>query len=370
MTAAPSKHIQTKAARLTIAAVTADSCIVNGDHGQYTVTYDPPHCTCPGFAQWGLYCSHLERALLERPTIPREASMFKPLHELRTGSMVILTGLPGAGKSHLAAAARHGGTIWILDTEGAASALLGKPGIHPHIQAVQTLSLRTLQEAIHQLPKLGQPGDTVILDSISKVLQAMRSRAQQRAGGDVDKKASLAYDEHASVNRNMQGIYTSLTELKQAGFHIILIGHLAKSYKTNGGALIDDGMKVLADGKIDYEADAILLIERDRAGKRTLTPMSKPPRFAHLELGKSYPATLATIYPDAAAVAVEIPINRPKAIQRIRDLKQQYHLLTGAYAAIPPDPEGLDNPTLIDLGKTLVAAVEAAQADVAREAVR
>ena len=226
--------------------------------------------------------------------------MFQRLDQLRTGSLFILTGLPGAGKSHLAASARRSGTVWVLDTEGAAPHLLGKPGIHADIRAVQTLSLRQLLDAMREIKRSGQTGDTVILDSISKVLQAMRAYAQQRAGAETDRKSSLSYDEHASVNRNMQAIYTGLTELKHAGFHVIVIGHLAKKYQTNGSALSDVGLRVLADENISYEADAVLLVERSGA-KRTITPITKPPRQPHLQLNQEYPATLATLFPDQAA---------------------------------------------------------------------
>ncbi|GIV95798.1 MAG: hypothetical protein KatS3mg057_0455 [Herpetosiphonaceae bacterium] len=226
--------------------------------------------------------------------------MFQPLEELSTGSLYILTGQAGAGKSHLAASARRRGTVWILDTEGAAKNLLGKPGIHKRIQAVQTLSLRQLVEAMDELKRVGKPGDTVILDSISKVLQAMRSHAQIRAGGEVDRKTAISFDEHASVNRNLQAIYTSLTELKHTGFHVIIIGHLARKYQAQENALDDVGLRVLADENITYEADAILLVERE-GSNRSITPIIKPPRPAHLQLGKVYPARLATLYPDMAA---------------------------------------------------------------------
>jgi len=223
--------------------------------------------------------------------------MFQRLENLSTGTMYILTGQSGVGKSHLAASARRNGTIWVLDTEGAAQSLHGKPGVHSDIRAVQTLSLRQLLDAMREVRRAGKAGDTVILDSISKVLQAMRSHAQQRAGAEVDRKTSLSYDEHASVNRNMQAIYTGLTELKHAGFNVLIIGHLAKKYQSSGSALSDVGLRVLADENINYEADAILLIER--AGqRRTVTPIIKPPRQRHLQLNQEYPATLATLFPD------------------------------------------------------------------------
>ena len=225
--------------------------------------------------------------------------MFQRLDQLRTGSMFILTGQAGAGKSHLAASARRSGTVWVLDTEGASQNLTAKAGIHDDIKAVQSLSLRQLLDAMREVKRIGNPGDTVILDSISKVLQAMRSYAQQRAGAETDRKASLSYDEHASVNRNMQAIYTGLTELKHAGFHVLIIGHLAKKYQTNGSSLSDVGLRVLADENITYEADAVLLVERNGA-KRTVTPIIKPPRQRHLQLNQEYPATLATLYPDQA----------------------------------------------------------------------
>ena len=225
--------------------------------------------------------------------------MFQRLDQLRSGSLYIVTGQAGAGKSHLAASARKDGTVWVIDTEGAAHNLRDKPGIHPDIRAVQTLSLRQLLDALREIKRHGKPGDTVILDSISKVIQAMRSYAQQRAGADTDRKTSLSYDEHASVNRNMQAIYTGLTELKHAGFHVIIIGHLAKKYQSSGSALSDVGLRVLADENITYEADAVLLVERHGA-KRTVTPIIKPPRQRHLQINHEYPATLATLYPELA----------------------------------------------------------------------
>ena len=230
--------------------------------------------------------------------------MFQRLDQLSTGTLSILTGQAGAGKSHLAASARRSGTIWILDTEGAARNLLGKPGVHTDIRAVQTLSLRQLLEAMREVRRVGKRGDTVILDSISKVMQAMRSHAAQRAGAEVDRKTSLAYDEHASVNRNMQAIYTGLTELKHAGFHVLIIGHLAKKYQSTGNALADVGLRVLADEYITYEADAILLIERV-GQRRSMTPIIKPPRQRHLNLHQEYPATLATLCPD------QVPAEEP-----------------------------------------------------------
>lgn len=231
--------------------------------------------------------------------------MFQRLDQLRSGSLFIVTGQAGAGKSHLAASARRSGTVWVLDTEGAAQNLINKPGIHRDIQAVQTLSLRQLLDAMREIKRSGRPGDTVILDSISKVLQAMRAYAQQRAGAETDRKSSLSYDEHASVNRNMQAIYTGLTELKHAGFHVIVIGHLAKKYQTNGSALSDVGLRVLADENISYEADAVLLVERNGA-KRTITPINKPPRQPHLQINQEYPATLATLFPDQAVPESEV----------------------------------------------------------------
>jgi hypothetical protein len=230
--------------------------------------------------------------------------MFQRLDQLSTGTMSILTGLAGSGKSHLAASARRSGTIWVLDTEGASQNLLGKSGIHADIRAVQTLSLKQLLEAMREVRRAGKRGDTVVLDSISKVLQAMRSHAAQRAGAEVDRKTSLAYDEHASVNRNMQAIYTGLTELKHAGFHVLIIGHLAKKYQSSGNALADAGLRVLADENITYEADAILLVERV-GQRRTVTPIIKPPRQRHLQLNQEYPATLATLFPEL------VPIEEP-----------------------------------------------------------
>src|SRR5215211_5740621 len=224
--------------------------------------------------------------------------MFQRLDELQTGSLFILTGQAGAGKSHLAASARRGGTLWVLDTEGAAQNLSSKPGIHRRIQVLQSLSLKALVEAMDEIRKLGKPGDTVILDSISKVFQAMRGYAQRRAGAETDRKTGVGFEEHASINRNMQAVYTGLTELKQAGFHVVIIGHLARKYRAQDeGGLHDEGLRVLADEQIAYEADAILLVERE-GDERTITPIIKPPRPAHLKLNKHYPATLATLYPD------------------------------------------------------------------------
>ncbi len=225
--------------------------------------------------------------------------MFQRLDELQTGSMYILTGQAGAGKSHLASGARRSGTVWVLDTEGAAKNLQGKAGIHRRIQVVQSLSLRALVEAMDEVRKIGKAGDTVVLDSISKVFQAMRAYAQRRAGAETDRKTAIGFDEHASVNRNMQAIYTGLTELKQAGFHVILIGHLARKYKAQDDGLEDEGLRVLADEHIAYEADAILLVERD-GEDRSVTPIIKPPRPAHLKLGKHYPAQLVALYPELA----------------------------------------------------------------------
>ena len=223
--------------------------------------------------------------------------MFQRLDELQTGSLYILTGQAGAGKSHLAASARRNGTLWVLDTEGAAQNLAGKPGIHRRIQVLQSLSLKALVEAMDEIRRLGKPGDTIILDSISKVFQAMRAYAQRRAGAETDRKTGVAYDEHASINRNMQAVYTGLTELKQAGFHVVVIGHLARKYRADNNGLQDEGLRVLADEQIAYEADAILLVERE-GDDRSVTPIIKPPRPAHLKMNKRYAATLATLYPD------------------------------------------------------------------------
>lgn len=225
--------------------------------------------------------------------------MFQRLDELQTGSLYILTGQAGAGKSHLAASARRSGTLWVLDTEGAAQNLHGKPGIHRRIQVVQTISLRSLMQAMEEVKRQGKPGDTVLLDSISKIFQAMRAYAQQRAGNETDRKTNIGYDEHASVNRNMQTVYTGLTELKQAGFHVIVIGHLARKYRAGEAGLQDEGLRVLADEMIAYEADAVLLVERE-GEERTITPIVKPPRPAHLKLHRHYPAQLATLYPELA----------------------------------------------------------------------
>jgi predicted kinase len=164
----------------------------------------------------------------------KEEAMFQRLDELQTGSLYILTGPPGAGKSHLAAGARRTGTLWVLDTEGAAQNLAGKAGIHRRIQVMQSLSLRALVEAMDEIRRIGKPGDTIVLDSISKVFQAMRAYAQRRAGAETDRKTGVGFEEHASINRNMQAVYTGLTELKQAGFHVVIIGHLGRKYRLRG----------------------------------------------------------------------------------------------------------------------------------------
>lgn len=226
--------------------------------------------------------------------------MFQSLDQLTTGTLYIVTGQPGAGKSHLAASTRRSGTVWILDTEGAAKNLLGKPGVHKNIQAVQTLSLSQLTAAMQEVKRIGKPGDTVVLDSVSKILQAMRAHAQQRAGGEIDRKATIEVDEYASFNRNLQAIYTGLTELKHLGFHVIIIGHLAKQYQDNHEGSRDDvGLRVLADENITYEADAIVLVERN-GDQRSMRPIIKPPRPIHLTLNEIYAAKLATLYPELA----------------------------------------------------------------------
>src|SRR4028118_2283126 len=96
--------------------------------------------------------------------LKRSCSMFQRLDQLSAGTMFIITGQAGSGKSHLAASARRSGTIWVLDTEGASQSLLGKPGVHADIRAVQTLSLRQLLDAMREVRRSGKPGDTVILD--------------------------------------------------------------------------------------------------------------------------------------------------------------------------------------------------------------
>lgn len=241
--------------------------------------------------------------------------MFQRIDELQTGSLFILTGPAGAGKSHLAASARRGGTLWVLDTEGAAQNLSGKPGIHRRIQVLQSLSLKMLIDAMGEIKRQGKPGDTIVLDSISKVFQAMRAHAQRRAGAETDRKTGIGFDEHASVNRNMQTLYTSLTELKQAGFHVILIGHLARKYRADSDGLMDEGLRVMADENIAYEADAILLVERE-GDERSITPIIKPPRPAHLKLNKRYPALLGSIYPELVPDEAKPPRKGEKTAAR------------------------------------------------------
>jgi hypothetical protein len=265
--------------------------------------------------------------------------MFQRLDELQTGSLYILTGLAGAGKSHLACGARKGGTLWILDTEGAAQNMSGKPGIHRRIQVMQSISLRMLINAMEEIRSLGKPGDTIVLDSISKVFQAMRAHAQRRAGADTDRKTGIAFDEYASVNRNMQAVYTALTELKQAGFHVIIIGHLSTKYRQQSdGALADEGLRVLADDQITYEADAILLVERE-GEERLITPIIKPPRPAHLKFGKRYAATLGTLYPDLVPEADAKGKRKGSPEPRSTPIKGEPDPELEAPEAIAPDAE-------------------------------
>jgi hypothetical protein len=264
--------------------------------------------------------------------------MFQRLDELQTGSMYILTGQAGAGKSHLAASVRRSGTLWVLDTEGAAQNLAGKPGIHRRIQVMQSLSLRTLIGGMEEIKSAGKPGDTILLDSISKVFQAMRAHAQRRAGGETDRKTGIGFDEHASVNRNMQAVYTALTELKQAGFHVIIIGHLGRKYRVDDSGMQDEGLRVLADDQIAYEADAILLVERE-GDERSITPIIKPPRPAHLKLHRRYPATLATIYPD------QVPDGEKAAKGRKSDTAKGRTSETAAISMDGDDGEQAAEPT-------------------------
>jgi AAA domain len=246
--------------------------------------------------------------------------MFQRLDELQTGSLYILTGQAGAGKSHLAASTRRTGTLWVLDTEGAAQNLAGKPGIHRKIQVLQSVSLKALLAAMDEIRKVGKPGDTVLLDSISKVFQAMRAHAQRRAGAETDRKTGIGFDEHASVNRNMQSVYTALTELKQAGFHVLIIGHLGRKYRADDAGLHDDGLRVLADDHIAYEADAILLVERE-GDERSIMPIIKPPRPMHLKLHKQYPAQLGTLYPDLVPEGEKATKTRITQLRRVAETR-------------------------------------------------
>lgn len=70
-----------------------------------------------------------------------------------------------------------------------------------------------------------------------------------------------------------------MTELKHAGFHVILIGHLAKKYQTSDSALRDVGLRVLADAAISSRC----CCRRQRQLGRAITPIIKPPRPAHLQ---------------------------------------------------------------------------------------
>jgi len=286
--------------------------------------------------------------------------MFQRLDELQTGSLYILTGQAGAGKSHLAVSARKGsGTLWILDTEGAAQNFHGKAGIHRRIQVVQTLSLRSLIQSMDEIKAHGKPGDTIILDSISKVFQAMRSYAQQRAGGETNQVTNITHNEHASVNRNMQAVYTALTELKQAGFHVIIIGHLARKYKANETGLQDEGLRVMADDTISYEADAIILVERE-GDERTVTPIIKPPRPAHLKLNKRYPATLGSLYPDQVPEDSKAKSNGAKAKQTTA---VEAAIEPEAEEAVAPEPPAVAQPAPAPVNGAAHPPMDAAEAE-------
>ena len=66
------------------------------------------------------------------------------------------------------------------------------------------------------------------------------------------------------LQREIDQLLDHVTELKQAGFHVIIIGHLGRKYRAQEeGGLHDEGLRVLADEQIAYEADAILLVERE-----------------------------------------------------------------------------------------------------------
>jgi hypothetical protein len=78
---------------------------------------------------------------------------------------------------------------------------------------------------------------------------------------------------------------------------VVIIGHLGRKYRAqDDGGLHDEGLRVLADEQIAYEADAILLVERE-GDERTVTPIIAAAPGAP-ELNKRYAATLATLYPD------------------------------------------------------------------------
>jgi hypothetical protein len=96
---------------------------------------------------------------------------------------------------------------------------------------------------------------------------------------------------------------------------VVIIGHLAKKYQSKGSSLDDVGLRVLADEHITYEADAVLLIERQGV-KRTITPIIKPPRPRHLQLNQAYPAELATLYPEQAVVEQPVTMTPEEAQQR------------------------------------------------------
>jgi hypothetical protein len=281
---------------------------------------------------------------------------FQSLDRLQNGTLYILAGASGAGKSHLAAAARPSGTIWLLDTECAADALIGKPGIHAQIQVEQPLSLQALLAAIRQVKTTGKPGDWLVIDSISRVYQALRARAQQRAGANDDRKTSLAYDEHGSINRNMQGIYADLADVRHAGMHVILIAHLTTKYRATGGALQATGDGMVADEKMLYEAHAALLVEMIN-GKRTVTPFGKNPRPAHMSVGKAMPATLASLYPH---LAKKQP-SRDAVLRRINALFAEANTSNLPLDAdlLSADLDAMSVDELIGFGKTLDQAIDA-----------
>src|SRR5919206_274004 len=110
-------------------------------------------------------------------------------------------------------------------------------------------------------------------------------------------KEALMFQRLDELQTGSLYILTGLAELKQAGFHVVVIGHLARKYRAQENGLQDEGLRVLADEQIAYEADAILLVERE-GDERAITPIIKPPRPAHLKINKRYTATLGTLYPD------------------------------------------------------------------------
>src|SRR5579859_1630716 len=161
--------------------------------------------------------------------------------ERQQGTLYILTGPAGAGKSHLAASARPKGTLWILDTECAVQNLYGKPGIHHNIQTLQTLSLGALIQALRVIERQARSGDTIILDSLSKAFQATRATLFARRQDDIDHSLEMDIGTQATLSRMLRALDRSLIELAQKGFDLIVIGHMARLHHAGRYGIEDDG---------------------------------------------------------------------------------------------------------------------------------